>query len=148
MESIDKGICLQGGQPAEGQVDDPQDLVVDECCKEEEEGEAQGEGFNRRPLEEEYHGQEEGKDADHAEENGNEDGDDEDKKYLKLTKAIRHSPLSNLILQYELQTDLSSATSGFVHFFHHICFRICRNNVLKYKLTFPVLLTINSHTQT
>ena len=78
----------------------------------------------------------------------NEDGGDEDKKYLKLTKAIRHSPLSNLILQYELQTDLSSATSGFVHFFHHICFRICRNNVLKYKLTFPVLLTINSHTQT
>ena len=73
VEGIDKGICLQGGQPAEGQGDDPQDLVVDKCCKEEEEGEAQGEGFNRRPLEEEYHGQEEGKDADHAEENGNEE---------------------------------------------------------------------------
>ena len=76
VEGIDKGICLQGGQPAEGQVDDRQEEDVDAgCCNEEAEEE-----FNRKPglqhpleLEVEYHGVEEGKDADHAEENGNED---------------------------------------------------------------------------
>ena len=73
VEGIDKGICLQGGQPAEGQKDDPQEPEVDDCClQEEEEEEGEGVDYNRRPLElvEEYHGQEEGKDADHAEENG------------------------------------------------------------------------------
>ena len=76
VEGIDKGICLQGGQPAEGQVDDRQEEDVDGGCYNEEAEEE----LNRKPglqhpleLEVEYHGVEEGKDADHAEENGNED---------------------------------------------------------------------------
>ena len=102
VEGISKGVGLQGDEPEEGLVDDLQEGDVDEGGDHEGKDEVRDfprkENFHSRRwhvLLGDEHGQEEGEDGHHAEENCNEGGTWEMrmKNYLKLTKTIKHSPL-------------------------------------------------------
>ena len=123
VEGISKGVVLQGGEPEEGLVDDLQEGDVDEGGDHEGEDEVI-ENFSCRRwhvLLGDKHGQEEGEGADHAEEKDYEEGDEDEKYYLKLMKTIRQSPLLNLIFQSAFNGFSISLPVDLLTFVSHIC---------------------------